>query len=103
MSKCGVRVLEEECLGLRAEKEKTSRLRSQKRNWLRVSPAAPKLQHTVESKRETLRFGFESARFPLDNMKSYVVLFYLSRPPDCARGGNTIRQRRHHGQRMALR
>jgi hypothetical protein len=61
------------------------------------------LQRKGEPAKSPLRFAFESARFPLDNMKSNGARPFLSRPPDCVHGGNTIPQRRHHDRGTALR
>jgi hypothetical protein len=101
-SKCGVRALEEECLAPRAKEGKSSRLQSQKRNWKCENPAAPTLQHKDGPAKAALRFVSESARFPLDSMKSYGAQSSPSRPPDCVHGGSTIPQRLHHDQGTAL-
>jgi hypothetical protein len=102
ISKCEGGALEEECLAPLAKKGKISRLRSQKRNWPRGSPAVPTLQHKVEPAKTALRFVFESARFPLDNMKSCGARSFLSRQPDGVHGGSTSPLRRHHDQDTAL-
>jgi hypothetical protein len=102
-SKCEVRALEEECLAQRANGAKSSRMLSQKRNWTRGSLAAPTPQHRDQPANVARRFVSELKRFPLDSKKSYGARSFLSRPPDCAHGGSTILQRRHHDQGMARR
>jgi hypothetical protein len=102
-SKCEVRALEEECLAQRANGAKSSWMLSQKRNWTRGSLAAPTPQHRDQAANAARRFVSELKRFPLDSKKSYGARSFLSRPPDCAHGGSTILQRRHHDQGMAQR
>jgi hypothetical protein len=98
ISKSEVRALGGEFPAPRAKKGKTWRLQSQKQNWLRANPAAPKAQHKAASMKEAPRFVSELARFPLGNMKLYVARLCVSRPLDSVDGGSTILRHRHRRQ-----